>query len=138
MGTTRGIRAFAALSALALLHACATLPAEDRDPGLYGTETVRAVITARQLQGTTFTTTQDALRTLRPSLFTQRAALATGDPYRGAPALYVDGQFQGGLEFLSTIPLYAVRSIQILGSSEGHSRFGRFHPGGVVEVNVRR
>jgi hypothetical protein len=124
--------------ALALLEACATLPAEDRERGLYGSETSRAVITARQLQGTTFTTTQDALRMLRPLLFTKRAAFATRDPYRGAPVLYVDGQLQGGLEYLNTIPLYAVRSIRILSSSEGHAFFGRFHPGGVVEVNIRR
>ena len=138
MGTTRRIRALAALSALAVLQACASLPAEEGGAKLYGTETSRAVITARQLQATSFSTTPDALRTLRPLLFTQRAAFATRDPYRGAPVLYIDGQLQGGLDLLTTVPLFAVRSIQVLSSSEGHALFGRFHPGGVVEVNIRR
>jgi hypothetical protein len=124
--------------ALTLFEACATLPAQDDGATLYGGETSRTVITARQLQSASFTTTQDALRMLRPLLFTQRAPFAVRDPYRGYPVLYLDGQLQGGLEMLNTIPLNAVRSIRILSSNEGHALFGRFHPGGVVEVNTRR
>ena len=138
MGTTRSFRAFAALSALTLFDACATLPVREDDAMPHGAETSRALITARQLQSTSFTTTQDALRTIRPLLFTQRAAFAVRDPNRGYPVLYVDGLFQGGLDMLNTIPLTAVRSIQILSASEAHALFGRFHPGGVVEVNIRR
>jgi hypothetical protein len=138
MGTTRSFRALAALSALTLLEACATLPVQDDNAKPFGAETSRAFITARQLQSTNVTTTQDALRMLRPLLFTHRAAIAVRDPYRGAPVLYVDGLLQGGLDLLSTIPLNAVRSIQILSSGEGHALFGRFHPGGVVAVSIRR
>ena len=138
MGTTRSFRAFAALSTLTLFGACATLPAKESGDLPYGAETSRAVITARQLQSVSFTTTQDALRVLRPLIFTQRAPFAVRDPYRGYAVLYVDGQLQGSLEMLNTIPLQAVRSIQILSGSEAHALFGRFHPGGVVEVNIRR
>jgi hypothetical protein len=39
---------------------------------------------------------------------------------------------------LNTVPLSAVRSIQILSGNEAFALFGRYHPGGVVEVNIRR
>lgn len=138
MGTTRSFRALAASLALTLLEACATLPAQGDDPTRYGAQTSRAAITAEQLRSANATTLPDALRRLRPLLFTRRAALSGLDPYRGYPVLYIDGQLQGGLDLLSTIPLHAVRSVQVLSGSEGHALFGRYHPGGVVEVNVRR
>ena len=138
MGTTRNIRAFAALSMFTLLEACAALPAPDPAGTLYGTASSRAVITAQQLESANVTTMQEALFRLRPSLFTHRAAFAVSDQYRGYPVLYVDGRLQGGLDLLNTIPLNAVRSVQILSGNEAHARFGRYHAGGVLEVNIRR
>ena len=138
MGTTRSYRALAAVSTLTLLAACATMPAQTDDGPRYELVTSRATITAAQLQGANVTTMQDALRRLRPQLFTHRAAYAVSDPFRGYPVLYVDGQLQGGLDLLSTIPLNAVRSVHFISGNEGYAWFGRFHPGGVVDVKIRR
>jgi hypothetical protein len=125
---------------LILLDACATLPPQDDAASLFGGQTSRPVITALQLQSANVPNVQDALRRIRPLLFTYRAsaAYAIRDQYRGYPVLYVDGQLQGGLDLLNTIPLNAVRSIQILSGNEGHALLGRFHAGGVVQVNTRR
>ena len=138
MGTTRSFRALAALSTLALFAGCATLPSQRPDDTLYPTQTSRALITAEQLQRADVISTVDALRRLRPLLFTHRAPFTVSDPYEGRPVLYVDGRLQGGLDLLNTIPLTAVRSVQILSGVEGHAYFGRYHPGGVVEVNIKR
>ena len=138
MGTTRSFRA--SLVALTILTACASMPPQEDAVTLYGGQTSRPAISALQLQSANVSTVQDALRRIRPLLFTHRApaAIALRDQYRGYPVLYVDGQLQGGLELLNTIPLNALRSIQLLSGNEGHALFGRFHPGGVVQVNVRR
>jgi hypothetical protein len=138
MGTTRSYRALAAVLTLSLLSACATMPAQTDDGPRYELATARAVITAAQLQRLNVTTMQEALLRLRPQLFTHRANYVVNDPYRGSAVLYIDGQLQGGLDLLNTIPLHAVRSVQLLSGNEGHSRFGRYHPGGVVDVKIRR
>jgi hypothetical protein len=137
MGTTRSYRALAAVLTLSLHSACATMPVQT-DDSRYEVATARAVITAAQLQKVNVTTMQEALLRLRPQLFTHRAYYAVNDPYRGSAVLYIDGQLEGGLELLNTIPLRVVRSVQFLSGNEGHSRFGRYHAGGIVDVRIRR
>ncbi|MEO5818213.1 MAG: hypothetical protein ABIT20_23285 [Gemmatimonadaceae bacterium] len=138
MGTTRSYRALAAALTLSLHAACATMPAQSDDALRFDRATSRAIITAAQLQGANVTTMQEALLRLRPGLFIHRAAYTVHDPYRGSAVLYIDGQLQGGLDLLNTIPLTAVRSVHVLSGNEGHSKFGRYHPGGVVDVKIRR
>jgi hypothetical protein len=138
MDTTRSVRALAALLPLTFFAACATMPRQREDATLYPWQTSRALITAQQLRSADATSFVDALRRLRPLLFSQPAPFAVSDPYRGYPVLYVDGRLQGGLDLLSTIPLSIVRSVQVLTGVEGHAYFGRYHPGGVVEVNINR
>ena len=132
------LRARVAWLPLTLLAACATMPPQREDATPYPANTSRSIITAQQLRAADVTSMVDALRRLRPLLFTQRAAFAMSDPYRGYPVLYVDGRLQGGLDLLNTIPLNAVRSVQLLSGVEGHAYFGRYHPGGVVEVKINR
>jgi len=136
MDTTRSVRALAALLPLTFLAACATMPPQREGATRYPSQTSRALITAQQLRSADPTSFIDALRRLRPLLFSQPTAFAVSDPYRGYPVLYVDGRLQGGLDLLSTIPLSIVRSVQVLSGVEGHAYFGRYHPGGIVEVNT--
>src|SRR5256885_15576366 len=138
MSSTRRIRPVAMLSMLALLAACASAPHGDRESDSFAQRTSRVFITAKELQSAGVGTTYDAVRRIRPDLLTRRAVVALDDPYRGFAVVYLDGKFQGSIDLLNTIPVEAIAAIQYLSGREGHSRYGRYHPGGVIEVDTRR
>ena len=67
-----------------------------------------------------------------------RAVLAIGDPYAGAPVLYLDRVLQGKPELLLSVPAAMVLEVRYLSATEGKSEMGTFHPGGVIAVRTRR
>lgn len=138
MSSTRRIRAGAMLSMLALLAGCAGAPQGDRESNSFAQRTSRVFITATELQSAGAATAYDAVRRIRPELLTRRAVVALDDPYKGFPVVYLDGKLQGSVDLLHTIPVEAIAAIHYLSGSEGHSRYGKYHPGGVIDVHARR
>ncbi len=93
---------------------------------------------AMDLQQVEAATLADAIRQLRPEFFTPRPPVRITGPLPTS-VVYVNGQYQGGLEMLSTIPLPTVVEVTRLSSTLAKSRYGSFCPcdGGVVDVKVR-
>jgi hypothetical protein len=138
MISTRRLHAGAVCSLLALLTACASAPQEDREPRPFALSLSRQSITAKELQSSGVGTTYDALRRIRPEFFIRRMPATFTDPYNGYSVVYLDGQLQGSLDLLNTIPLNAILSIQYMSGTEAHAHLGKYHPGGVIEVHTRQ
>jgi hypothetical protein len=137
MVSTRRTHAGATLSMLALLAACASAPHEEGAPSPVTLSVSRVQITGRELQSTGVGTTLEALRRLRPEFFIRRGRSTFTDPYNGYSVLYLDGQLQGSLDLLNSIPLLSIISIQYRSGTEAFGRLGKYHPGGVIDVKTR-
>jgi hypothetical protein len=138
MVSTRRTHAGTMLSMLALLVACASAPQEEGEPSPIPLSVSRVQITAKELQSAGVGTTFDALRRLRPEFFFRRGTSTFTDPYNGYSVLYLDGQLQGSLDLLNTIPLTSITSIQYHTGTEAYVRLGKYHPGGAINVRTRR
>ena len=83
-------------------------------------------------------TAYDVLQRLRPQFFIARAVAMTGDAYGGRPVVYIDGMRLGGIEELRTISATMLGEVRFLSPVVGSERFGRYHPGGVIEISTKR
>ena len=79
----------------------------------------------------------DVLQRLRPQFLNRQAAPVRYDPYGGRPVVYLDGVRLGGVEELRSISSVMVGEVRFLSAASAHSRFGYYHPGGVIAISSR-
>jgi len=79
------------------------------------------------------TSLYDALRTLRPRWFQQRAPRFDPREAEG-PVVYVDGRRFGGMTSLGAILIKTVVTVRYYSPSEAQGRFGPGHLQGAIDV----
>jgi hypothetical protein len=83
-------------------------------------------------------TAYDLIMRLRPQFLLAHGPSLGTDPDGGRPVVYVDGILTGGTDELRTIVASSVSEVRYLSPVAGSSRFGRYHPGGVIALKMRR
>jgi len=113
----------------------ATLPAAASNSALRG-HILTGSFTTEYFSGETL---YDVLRRRAPTYLRPRGGsvgefTGTADPM----AVYIDGNFSGSLEVLSSIPAQDVFSVQRMGATEAAIRYGPRHGSGALLVTLVR
>jgi hypothetical protein len=77
-----------------------------------------------------------ALRRVRPRILERGRPTPTA-PAGEAPAVYLDGVRQGGIQALEEIPVSRTLEVLRLSETEAFTRFALRHPGGAIVVVTR-
>lgn len=97
----------------------------------------RERITAEEIAATQASDAYEVTRLLRPGWLAGRGPLSLRPDVSPFPAVYVDDQRMGGLEWLRTIPAESVTEIRFVSAADATTRWGRGNAAGVILVTTK-
>lgn len=128
--------ALATLSGLAACGATAAATRASADAA-FAAGSGAHLVPAAELSQTREASAYDAIARARPELLRARSTRYSSSLGDEAPAVYLDGTRQAGLDALRTIPARMVKEVRYLSEVEANLRFTGGHPAGAVLVRTK-